>query len=175
MADAIPLWGQFPAEAVNPANNERVAAAEQVEQSAPLRSLAELGAHAGYSTVRDDLVELKARLLGLGSLVVDGLFGAAYASVLDCGHRQSSRVRWLPTGLLDPERPSMTTSRAGASLELAHLSKPSENGGFRLDRGGAHRLPTGEHEGVPVSSMFTGYRPIRVATARPRPPARHLA
>ena len=45
-------------------------------------------------------------LLGLGSLVVDGLFGAAYASVLDCGHRQSSRVRWLPTGLLDPEQPA---------------------------------------------------------------------
>jgi hypothetical protein len=84
-----------PAEAVNPANNERVAAAEQVEQPAALGSFAELGADSGYATVRDDLVELEACLLGLGSLVFDGLLGGA-----DAGYRTVAiRSLTSPLGL----------------------------------------------------------------------------
>ena len=51
MADGLADVFVVPAEAVNPANNKRVAAAEQVEQAAPWRSLAELGADAGDATV----------------------------------------------------------------------------------------------------------------------------
>ena len=40
LADGLADVLVVPAEAVNPANDERVAVAEQVEQAAPLRSLA---------------------------------------------------------------------------------------------------------------------------------------
>jgi hypothetical protein len=38
-----------------------------------LRPFAELGAHARNPTIRDDLIELETRLLGLDTLVFDGL------------------------------------------------------------------------------------------------------
>src|SRR3977135_828272 len=64
LADGLADVFVVTSKAVNPPNNEGIAAAEQVEQSAPLRPFAELRAHAGDATVRDDLVELEARLLG---------------------------------------------------------------------------------------------------------------
>jgi hypothetical protein len=48
LADRLADVFVVPAEAVNPANNERVAVAKQVEQAPPLRPFAELRAHAGY-------------------------------------------------------------------------------------------------------------------------------
>jgi hypothetical protein len=93
----------IPAEAVNPAHEEWVAVAKQVEQAVPLRSLAPLGAQAGHSTVRDDSIKLEARLLGLGQLVFDGhsvpltrayrIVGFAFQRVQDKGMRPGASSR----------------------------------------------------------------------------------
>jgi len=71
-----------------------------------VRPFAELRAHAGYSTVRDDLIEFEARLLGLGPLVLDGLLGAADARVKDSGHG----VLTSPLGLRPLIRRPLTLS-----------------------------------------------------------------
>ena len=109
----------IPAEAINPANDEGVAATEQVEQSAPLRSFAELRAHAGYSSVRYDLVELETRLLGLGPLVFEGLFCAADARVQDgghCGAHESVEVASADKASVD-SRQLLRTQKTSESTE----------------------------------------------------------
>ena len=70
LADRVADVLVVPAKAIHPANDQCVAISEQVEQTAALGSLGELGANAGDALVPDDLIKLEASLLGLGSLVL---------------------------------------------------------------------------------------------------------
>jgi hypothetical protein len=75
----------IPSEAIHPTDDERVAAAEQVEQAATLWALGVLGADAGDAFIPDDLIKLEASLLGLGvrwcSMVCSLVLTRAYRMV----------------------------------------------------------------------------------------------
>jgi hypothetical protein len=97
------------AKAINPANHQRVARPQYVEQPPSLWSLRKLRADPGDPFVPYDLVEPEAGFLGLGALVLDGLLSGADAGVENCSHVNPPLsplgLRPLITGPLDSCQP----------------------------------------------------------------------
>src|SRR3984957_15796169 len=77
-------------EPVDPADNEHVATAEQIEQPLALTALGETGRHARHAVVGDDFVDREASGARLGDLMVQGLVARADAAVEDRFHNGSS-------------------------------------------------------------------------------------